>query len=103
VFKEARRSLGVWDGSQRRLRHIGLIVMQCGKGAVYGESNRAKRGSVVTGGSQEKLRGISIKRSQENLIYIGLKVIQYEKDKAYGSEKPEVFIIAVVITSSLTE
>jgi hypothetical protein len=46
--------------NQKRPQHIGLKVMQCDKGGVYGESNRAKRGSGVWGGSQERLRGISI-------------------------------------------
>ena len=34
--------------------------MQCDKGTVYGESNRAKRDSGVWGGSQERLRGVLI-------------------------------------------
>jgi hypothetical protein len=36
--------------NQERLWYIGLKVMQCDKGRVYGESNRAKRGSGVWGG-----------------------------------------------------
>jgi hypothetical protein len=43
--------------NQERLGCIGLKVMQYDKGGVYGESNRAKRGSCIRGGSQEKLKG----------------------------------------------
>jgi hypothetical protein len=40
---------------------------------------------------------------QENLRYVGLKVTQDEKDRLYRSQKPLVFISAVVRTSCLTE
>ena len=57
--------------NQESFQCMGLIVMQWDKGGVYGESNRAKKGSGVWGGSQESL----IYRSQENLRYVEVKVI----------------------------
>lgn len=42
-------------------------------------------------------------KEQENLRYVGLKVIQYEKDRLYESQKPVVFISAVLRTSGLKE